>query len=76
MQAFHYSSRQISRVVKNCLNLTYAQLVLKLKMERAAELLKQSDASIAAIGRSLGYSDNSSFYHAFTRYYAKTPRAF
>jgi AraC-like DNA-binding protein len=56
--------------------LSDAQLVLKLKMERAAELLKQSDASIAAIGRSLGYSDNSSFYHAFTRYYGKTPRAF
>ena len=72
-QAFHYSTRQISRVVKNCLDMTYAQLVLKLKMERAAELLKQGDTSIAAIGRVLGYSDTSSFYHAFTRYYGKAP---
>ena len=71
---FHYSTRQISRVVKSCLGLTYAQLVMKLKMEKAAELLGRGDVSIPAISRMLGYSDPSSFYHAYTGYYGRTPR--
>ena len=74
-RTFHYSSRQISRVVKSCLGLTYAQLVMKLKMEKAAELLNRGTVSIPAISRSLGYSEPSSFYHAYTCYYGKTPRA-
>ena len=74
-QEFHYSSRQISRIVKSCLGLTYAQLVMKLKMEKAAELLGQGTVSIPAISRSLGYSEPSSFYHAYTSYYGTTPRA-
>ncbi len=72
---FHYSTRQVSRVVKTCLDLTYAQLILKLKMEKAAALLQQGELPIAAIGSSLGYSDVSSFYRAFTRYYRTTPRS-
>jgi len=73
---FHYSSRQISRVVKNSFNLTYAQLVLKLKMDRAAELLRHGNVSVSAISEMLGYADSSSFYHAFTKYYGKPPRAY
>ena len=72
-RAFHYSTRQISRVVKNCFDLSYAQLVLKLKMERAASLLTQGGASVAEIGELVGYADTSSFCRAFSRYYGITP---
>ena len=76
-RAFHYNARQISRIVKNSLGLTYTQLVMKLKMEKAAELLDRWNISIPAISHLLGYSDPSSFYHAFTSYYyMKTPRTF
>lgn len=70
---FHYSTRQISRVVKDCLHLSYAQLILKLRMEQAAALLAQGQVPIAVVGNAVGYADTSSFYRAFTRYYGKTP---
>ena len=73
---FHYSTRQVSRVVKNCLDLTYAQLILKLKMEKAAALLTQGGLSVSAIAIAMGYSDTSAFYRAFTKYYKMTPGDF
>lgn len=75
-EEFHYSTRQISRVVRSCCNLSYAQLVLKLKMERAALLLTQGNASVAEIGELVGYDDTSSFCRAFSRYYGKTPGSY
>ncbi|MBR1757372.1 MAG: helix-turn-helix transcriptional regulator [Lachnospiraceae bacterium] len=74
-QEFHYSTRQISRVVKSCFDLSYAQLVLKLKMEKASALLTQGDISVTEVGELVGYADTSSFCRAFSRYYGTTPRA-
>lgn len=73
---FHYSKRQIGRIVQRYMGITYTQLILKLKMEEAASLLAQGNASIAAVSSIVGYSDVSSFYRAFTKYYHQTPVAF
>lgn len=70
---FHYSKRQISRIVQQCVGMSYSQLILKLKMEQAAQLLKQQSLSICAISAAVGYADVSSFYRAFTKYYHQTP---
>lgn len=74
--AFHYSKRQISRIVQRYMGITYTQLILKLKMEEAAALLSQGSASISAISAAVGYADVSSFYRAFTKYYHQTPVEF
>ena len=58
------------------MGMSYSQLVLKLKMEHAAQLLKQQGISIAAISAAVGYADVSSFYRAFTNYYHMTPQEF
>lgn len=70
---FHYSDKQISRIVKNCMGMSYNQLILKLRMEKAAELLQQNSASVEAIASAVGYSTVSSFYRAFTKYFGCTP---
>ncbi len=72
-QRFHYSERQIGRIVQNYMGMTYNQLILKLRMEKAAGLLRQQNASVETIASSVGYSTVSSFYRAFTRYYKCTP---
>lgn len=69
---FHYSERQITRIVYNCTGNNYSQLVLKLRMEKAASLLKQN-VCIDTISYAVGYSTTSSFYRAFTRYFHCTP---
>lgn len=75
-EKYHYSQRQISRIVQNCMGLTYHQLILKLRMEKAALLLVQNIASIANIAQSVGYASTSSFYRAFTAYYGCTPKEY
>ena len=75
-ERFHYSQRQIGRIVHNCMGMTYNQLIMKLRMEKAAGLLRQNSASVNAIAAAVGYSTVSSFYRAFTKYFGCTPGSF
>lgn len=72
-QLFHYSERQITRIVQRCTGMTFATLINKLRMESAASLLKQGNASITLVSSLTGYSSVSSFYRAFENYYGCTP---
>lgn len=45
----------------------------KLKMEKAAEMLKETNYSITEIALSVGYSDLFPFTRAFTQYYGASP---
>jgi AraC-like DNA-binding protein/mannose-6-phosphate isomerase-like protein (cupin superfamily) len=72
-ERFHYSPRQISRIVRSCVGLSYHELILKLRMEHAASLLTGGRLSIDAVAQRVGYGTKSSFYRAFTSYYGKTP---
>lgn len=58
------------------MGMSYAKLILKLRMDEAAAMLRQGDFSIAQISSAVGYADVSSFYRAFTKYYHKTPLGF
>lgn len=71
-QRFHYSQRQIRRIVESCMGMPYQQLIVKLRMEKAASLLRQG-CDIPSVSAAVGYSTLSSFYRAFTRYYNHPP---
>lgn len=75
-QQFHYSDRQIGRIVQSCTGLTFADLILKLRMEQAEKLLTQKGASVDAISAAVGYSTPSSFFRAFAKYHGCTPREY
>ena len=75
-QRFHYSPRQIGRIVQGCTGLTFADLILKLRMEQAEKLLSQKGTSIDLIAAAVGYSTSSSFFRAFAKYHGCTPRAY
>lgn len=47
--------------------------MLKLRMERAKELLENSDIKILDIAERLGYTDNHYFSKAFKNYYDVSP---
>lgn len=72
---FGYSERQLNRIVKSCTGDTYAHLALRLRMERAAQLLGKG-AEIEATAEDCGYATLSSFYRAFTAYYGCAPAAY
>ena len=73
---FHYSEKQIRRIVFATTGVSYSDLITKLKMERAAQLLRQDGVSMDAIAVETGYTTVSSFYRAFSAYYGCTPGAY
>ena len=72
---FGYSERQLNRIVKSCTGDTYAHLALRLRMERAAQLLEKG-ATIEATAEACGYATLSSFYRSFTAWHNCTPAVF
>ena len=70
---FHYSEKQIRRIVLNSTGMSYSDLVTKLRMERAALLLRRRTTTTEEIAAATGYASVSSFYRSFTRYYGCTP---
>jgi AraC-like DNA-binding protein len=54
-------------------NLTYRDLVLQLRMQRAADLLRESSEPVTSIAFSLGYSDVASFTRAFKQWAGDPP---
>lgn len=73
---FHYSQRQIIRIIRNSTAKTFSQLLTQLRMERAAALLSSKDAAIEEIAEQAGYSSLSSFYRVFGNYYGMTPKEY
>ena len=70
---FHYSDKQLRRIIQVSTSLSFQQLIIKLRMENAAELLRRPDMTIAAVSATVGYSTVSSFYRRFIEYYGCTP---
>ena len=52
---------------------TLHQYVIQCRMERARQLLEDSDLSVQEISRLSGYSDQSGFNRAFRKIYGTTP---
>ena len=70
---FHYSRRQINRIIQSCMDMSYKELTIKLRMEHAQTLIRQRTMTLSEIALMLGYSSASSFHRAFTRYYGFSP---
>ena len=70
---FHYSERQISRLIKEHTGMNFPDLIRRLKLRRSAELLINPDLSVNTVMESVGYADLSSFYKAFKSFYGMTP---
>ena len=54
-------------------NLTYRDLVQQLRMQRAADLLRESAEPVTSIAYALGYSDLASFTRAFRQWTGRPP---
>ncbi len=62
--------------VKKYLGTTPMRLVMRLRMQRAAQLLAQTDYKVHTVSRLVGYGNQFAFSVAFRRYHNKSPREF
>lgn len=72
---FSYHPTYVSNLLKKETGKTFSEILLKLRMERAAMLIKGTTLTSEEIAALLGYSNSSNFYKAFRAYYGRAPRA-
>lgn len=69
-------SSYVRRVVSRQLGCTVSSLLSIYRMEKAKELLKDTNFSISEIAEKVGYGEPGYFSRCFRKYYGMTPREF
>lgn len=72
----HFSPSHLSKAFKKETGITISQYLINMRCSRAAEMLKDTDLSIADISNYVGYPDNNYFVKIFKKQYGVTPTAF
>lgn len=72
-QAFNYSERHMSRLMKENTGMNFHDLLRKSRIEKASALLLHPDIALSDIMERVGYADPSSFSRAFKAYFSMTP---
>lgn len=67
------SSRQFSRIFHQAYGITPMQYVIRLRLQKGASLLKNTDLSIIEIAHHCGFSENNYFSRQFRNFYHITP---
>jgi two-component system response regulator YesN len=70
------SSRYVSRMFNKKNNLNYRSYKLKIKMDRAKELLLKTQRNVSEIALELGYQNPETFMRIFKRLMKMTPSEF
>jgi AraC-like DNA-binding protein len=74
-RAMRLSERSVQRYLQQD-GTSFAEVLTDVRRRRAEAALRDTTASIATVAHSLGFSDQSAFHKAFTRWTATTPGAF
>ena len=74
--AIGVSESYLSRIFKEETGMQMQEYVLRFRVERAKNLLKYSEASLAEIAGYVGFSSQSRFGEVFRRYEQMTPREY
>ncbi len=72
-QKCFYNPSYFSRVFKEKFGVSFVEYITKKRVDAAIKLLKTTEISVDDISRKVGFSDRSSFYHAFSRFEKGTP---
>jgi transcriptional regulator GlxA family with amidase domain len=67
------SLRQLERLFAQHLHETVTERYLRIRLEKAAELLRKTGLSVTAVGVACGFQSSSHFSRAFKAHYGMTP---
>lgn len=74
-QRFHYNPSYLGKLLKRSTGKNFTQLVRDCRMERACQLLTDSEYTIGAISTMVGYENVEHFNRTFRKTYQMTPSA-
>ena len=72
----HFSAPYTSKLIRKKTGYTFQMLLLILRMEKAAELLKRTDWPVDQIAAEVGLSGKTNFYRQFKNLYGMSPAIF
>ena len=68
-----FSAQHLNRVFQRVLGITPLKYLARVRMERAAELLRDGRLSIAAIAQAVGFEDPYYFSRQFSQHFKTSP---
>ena len=71
-----YSEKYAGRMIKERLGASFSELLLSYKLQKAAQLMADTDLPIDEIAREAGYNNPSGLYKQFFASYGMTPSAY
>ncbi len=75
-EEYNVSTTTISKTFKEYAGVNYHEYVSRLRIEKAKELIRETEMNIAQIGKSIGYEHEFSFRRAFKRYEGINPEEY
>ena len=63
----------VTQLFQKCLGTTFHQYLTNCRMDAARTLIRDG-VPLEEVGRQVGYSDHSTFYRAFRRFFGMSPR--
>jgi two-component system response regulator YesN len=73
---FHLNETYLSGLFKQSVGVTFSDYMTRLRLNRAAVLLKESELKLTDIATLVGYSSSSYFSTAFKKFYGKGPKEY
>ncbi len=73
---FHFQRDYYSRLIKKYTGFTYAEYVKAMRMDKAKNLLTNTDISVKEIMSYLGYHSHDSFYQCFQKETGMSPLSY
>lgn len=70
---FHVSKNYVTRLLKRYTGKSFSENVLRIRMNKAVELITSTDYSISRVGDLVGYHDTSYFIQVFKKQMGVTP---
>ncbi len=74
--SLYVSKSHLSRLFKQCTGETFGDYLGRMRMERACELLRETDLTVQEIVSRCGKKDVSTFYHSFYECMGVTPNQY
>ena len=73
---YFYNRDYFNRLIKEYSGYTFRELRQKIRLEKAKQMLLETDARIEDIALAVGYENQGFFYRLFAEKYQQTPREF